>query len=101
MNPLETVAIGKQGVEVTRLGFGGAPLSGMVFGEGLYGGTASDEAVRIIRRALSGSTILTQPRHTATVGARSDSVRRSQVSIVATTCYRRRSGACWNSSNVE
>ena len=52
MNPLEKVAIGKQGVEVTRLGFGGAPLSGMVFGEGLYGGTASDEAVRIIRRAF-------------------------------------------------
>ena len=52
MNPLEKVAIGNQGVEVTRLGLGGAPLSGMVLGDGLYGGTASDEAGRIIRRAL-------------------------------------------------
>ena len=52
MNPLEKVAIGNQGVEVTRLGLGGAPLSGMVLGDGLYGGTASDEATRIIRRAL-------------------------------------------------
>ena len=51
MNPLEKVAIGKQGVEVTRLGLGGAPLSGMVLGDGLYGGTAHDEAARIIRRA--------------------------------------------------
>ena len=52
MNPLEKVAIGNQGVEVTRLGLGGAPLSGMVLGDGLYGGTASDEAGRIIQRAL-------------------------------------------------
>ena len=52
MNPLEKVAIGNQGVEVTRLGLGGAPLSGMVLGDGLYGGTASDEAGRIVRRAL-------------------------------------------------
>ena len=51
MNPLEKVAIGKQGVEVTRFGLGGAPLSGMVLGDGLYGGTAHDEAARIIRRA--------------------------------------------------
>ncbi len=51
MDPLERVAIGKQGVEVTRLGLGGAPLSGMVLGDGLYGGTASDEAGRIIDRA--------------------------------------------------
>ena len=51
MNPLDKVAIGKHGVEVTQLGLGGAPLSGMVLGDGLYGGTASDEAGRIIRRA--------------------------------------------------
>ncbi len=51
MDPLEKVAIGKQGIEVTRLGLGGAPLSGMVLGDGLYGGTAHDEAARIIRRA--------------------------------------------------
>ncbi len=51
MNPLEKVAIGTQGVEVTRLGLGGAPLSGMVLGDGLYGGTAHDEAGRIIKRA--------------------------------------------------
>ena len=52
MDPLEKVAIGNQGVEVTRLGLGGAPLSGMVLGDGLYGGTAHDEAGRIIQRAL-------------------------------------------------
>ena len=51
MNPLDKVAIGNQGVEVTQLGLGGAPLSGMVLGDGLYGGTASDEAGRIITRA--------------------------------------------------
>ena len=51
MNPLDKVAIGNQGVEVTQLGLGGAPLSGMILGDGLYGGTASDEAGRIIRRA--------------------------------------------------
>ncbi len=52
MNPLDKVAIGNQGVEVTQLGLGGAPLSGMILGDGLYGGTASDEAGRIVRRAL-------------------------------------------------
>ena len=51
MNPLDKVAIGKHGVEVTQLGLGGAPLSGMVLSDGLYGGTASDEAGRIITRA--------------------------------------------------
>ena len=52
MDPLEKVVIGNQGVEVTRLGLGGAPLSRMTLGDGLFGGTASDEARRIIRRAL-------------------------------------------------
>ena len=51
MNPLDKVAIGKHGVEVTQLGLGGAPLSGMVLGDGYYGGIASEEAGRIIRRA--------------------------------------------------
>ena len=51
MNPLDKVVIGKHGVEVTQLGLGGAPLSGMTLGDGLYGGTASDEAGRIITRA--------------------------------------------------
>jgi D-threo-aldose 1-dehydrogenase len=51
MNPFEKVAIGKTGVSVTRLGLGGAPLSGMVLADGLYGGSAHDEAVRIIQRA--------------------------------------------------
>ena len=51
MNPLDKVAIGNQGCEVTQLGLGGAPLSGMVLGDGVYGGTASDEARRIIIRA--------------------------------------------------
>ena len=51
MNPFEKVAIGDTGVEVPRLGLGTAPLSGMVLGDGLYGGTAHEEAGRIIDRA--------------------------------------------------
>jgi D-threo-aldose 1-dehydrogenase len=51
VNPLEKVAIGDTGVSVSRLGLGGAPLSGMVLGGGLYGGTARDAAVSIISRA--------------------------------------------------
>ena len=51
MDPFEKIAIGDTGVEVPRLGLGTAPLSGMVLGDGLYGGTANDEAVRIIDRA--------------------------------------------------
>jgi D-threo-aldose 1-dehydrogenase len=51
MNPFERVEIRKTGVRVTRLGLGGAPLSGMKLAGGLYGGSAFDEAVRIVRRA--------------------------------------------------
>ena len=51
MDPFKKVKIGKTGVEVTRLGLGTAPLGGMVLGDGLYGGTAHEEAVRIIDRA--------------------------------------------------
>lgn len=51
MDPFEKIAIGDTGVEVPRLGLGTAPLSGMVLGDGLYGGTANAEAVRIIDRA--------------------------------------------------
>ncbi len=47
MDPLEKVSIGTQGVEVTQLGLGGAFLSGTGLGD-----TTSDEAGRIIRRAL-------------------------------------------------
>ena len=51
MDPFEKVKIGNTGVEVPRLGLGTAPLSGMVLGDGLYGGTAHEEAVSIIDRA--------------------------------------------------
>lgn len=51
MDPFGKIAIGDTGVEVPRLGLGTAPLSGMVLGDGLYGGTANEEAVRIIDRA--------------------------------------------------
>lgn len=51
MNPFEKVRIGDTGVEVPRLGLGTAPLSGMVLGDGLYGGTAHDVAVKVIDRA--------------------------------------------------
>ena len=53
MDPLEKVAIGNQGVEVTQLGLGGAPFGGQRLGGGDFGDTAHDEVVRIIRRALS------------------------------------------------
>ena len=51
MNPFETVPVGPYDLPVMRLGLGGAPLSGMVLADGLYGGSAHDEAVRIIKRA--------------------------------------------------
>ena len=51
MDPLEKVAIGNTGVSVTRLGLGGALLSGMVLGGGLYGGTARAAAISVIKRA--------------------------------------------------
>ena len=51
MDPFEKVKIGDTGVEVPRLGLGTAPLSGMVLGDGLYGGTTHEEAVGIIDRA--------------------------------------------------
>lgn len=51
MDPFEIVEIGDMGVSVTALGLGGAPLSGMVLADGIFGGTAYAEALRIIRRA--------------------------------------------------
>ncbi len=51
MDPLERRHLGDTGVEVTALGLGGAPLSGVVHAGGLYGGTARDEAIALIRRA--------------------------------------------------
>ena len=51
MDPFEKVAIGNTGVEVTRLGLGGAPLGGMVLADGIFVGSAYDEALAIIRRA--------------------------------------------------
>ena len=51
MDPFAKSKIGAAEVEVTQLGLGGAPLSGMTLGDGLYGGTARDQAISIIRRA--------------------------------------------------
>jgi D-threo-aldose 1-dehydrogenase len=51
MDPFQKVQLGNTGVAVPRLGLGTAPLSGMVLGDGLYGGTAHNEAVKIIDRA--------------------------------------------------
>ena len=51
MDPFQKVQLGDTGVAVPRLGLGTAPLSGMVLGDGLYGGTAHDEAISVINRA--------------------------------------------------
>lgn len=51
MNPFERVPIRSTGVNVTRLGLGGAPLSGMLLGGGINGGTAYRIAISIVQRA--------------------------------------------------
>ena len=51
MNPFESITIGNTGATVTRLGLGGAGLSGMVLADGIYHGSGYDEALRMIRRA--------------------------------------------------
>ena len=48
MDPFKKVELGNTGVTVPRLGLGTAPLSGATLGDGLYGGTAHGEAVRIL-----------------------------------------------------
>ena len=51
MNPFESIPIGNTEATVTRLGLGGAGLSGMVLADGIYQGSGADEALSIIRRA--------------------------------------------------
>ena len=51
MDPFEKAAIGETGVQVTRLGLGGAPLGGMVLADGIYQGSGYEEALALIRRA--------------------------------------------------
>jgi len=51
LNPFEFVDVGRSDVEVTRLGLGGAPLSGMVLADGLFGGTSYEDSQQIIKRA--------------------------------------------------
>ncbi len=51
MDPFEKVAIGNTGVEVTRLGLGGAPIGGAAMAGGLYPGASYDEALATVRRA--------------------------------------------------
>ena len=67
MDPFKKVAVGNTGVEVPLLGLGTAPMSGMVLGDGLYGGTAHEEAVKVINRAydLGVSYVDTAPLYGA------------------------------------
>ena len=51
IDPFEKVAIGNTGVVVTRLGLGGAPLSGMILADGIFGGCGYREALALIDRA--------------------------------------------------
>ena len=51
MNPFQQVDIGRTGVQVTSLGLGGAPLSGMTLAEGIYSGSSFGTALNIIRKA--------------------------------------------------
>ena len=51
MDPREKAVLGRSGLEVTRLGLGGAPLSGMVLADGIYQGSAYDQSLKIIQRA--------------------------------------------------
>ncbi|MEE3258209.1 MAG: aldo/keto reductase, partial [Candidatus Latescibacterota bacterium] len=53
MDPFEKAAIGDTGVEVTRLGLGGAPLGGMILAEGIFQGSGYTEALAVIRRAYA------------------------------------------------
>ncbi len=51
IDPFEKVSIGHTGVEVTRLGLGGAPLSDRVLAGGKIKGSGYKEALVLIRRA--------------------------------------------------
>ena len=51
MNPFQQVDIGRTGVQVTSLGLGGGPLSGMTLAEGIYSGSSFGTALNIIRKA--------------------------------------------------
>ena len=55
MDPFETVNIGNTGVQVTRLGLGGAPLAGMAAFDGNYQkylNQSYGEALEIIQKGL-------------------------------------------------
>lgn len=51
MDPFEIRNISSTSVDITALGLGGAPISGMIHAGGLYGGTDYNEALRIIKTA--------------------------------------------------
>ena len=48
MNPIECIAIGNTGVEVTHSGLGDAAVSGMVLADGPYRASGYEEALRVI-----------------------------------------------------
>ena len=48
MNPIECIAIGNTGVEVTHSGLGDGAVSGMVLADGPYRASGYEEALRVI-----------------------------------------------------
>ncbi len=52
MDPFEKVKVGTNGVEVSRLGLGTAPLSGSMRSGGIFGGVSRSDAIAVMDRAF-------------------------------------------------
>ena len=90
MNPLDKTEIGSTGVEVTRLGVGGAPFGSMPVEE------AEARSIESIRKGLGDSVLRTSTlrRCMARGGASGTTHRGCRAWIAIRMCCLRRSGAC-------